>query len=234
MAEKKYQQIYESIRNQILYGEVKPGDILPSENELAAKFHASRVTVRKSLSILESQHIIYSHHGKGYFVNAPEHQRYTLIYDDHIQKMDCTIRSIMLEKPTEELQKALNRDKNDWIVAILRTLQKKQLGGLVCDQVYIPYQKGMPLVEEEIQYAEFPYLAKNKFSEFMLSTKMEIGHEAVDKKIAELLGIETGTHVLVVYRYLMDESDQVAVYGKQYLHPTCGRIVAYSGAVSDL
>lgn len=42
--------------------------MLPSENMLALKFNASRVTVRKALSNLEKEGIVYKIHGKGTFV----------------------------------------------------------------------------------------------------------------------------------------------------------------------
>ena len=44
--------------------------LLPSENQLCAKFSASRVSVRKALDHLKQQELIYSVKGKGYFINA--------------------------------------------------------------------------------------------------------------------------------------------------------------------
>ena len=233
MAEKKYQQIFESLQAMILSGQIKPGDLLPSENELAKHFQVSRVTVRKSLSMLESKRIIHPHHGKGYFVDPPEHQRFTLIYNDQVKNMNCIIRSIMLEHPDPEIRHALHRGADEWVVYILRTIQNPKAEVLLCEQVYIPYRKGMPLVEEEIQYAEFPDLVKNKSSEFLLTTRMEIGLGTVDGTVAKYLGMEPGGSALTVYRYLIDENDQVAVFSKQYLHPRCGRIVAFSGTSEE-
>lgn len=230
MAEKKYQQIYEAMQSLILSGQLKPGELLPSENELANMFHTSRGTVRKSLSMLESKRIIHPHHGKGYFIDPPEHQRFTLIYDEPVTHANCVIRGIMLEHPNPETQKVLIRSADEWVVYILRTVHHQERTAMVCEQVYIPYRKGMPLVEEEIQYAEFSDLAKPKHSVFLHSTQMEIGVEAIDEKISEYLGLKPGTNVLVVYRYLINDDGQVAVYSKQFRHPSYGRIAAYSGA----
>ena len=33
---------------------------------------------------------------------------------------------------------------------------------------------------------------------------------------------------MTIRRYLVDRNDCTMAYGKQYLHPECGRIVAYS------
>lgn len=228
MAEKRYQVIFREIREQIFHGELVPGDMLPSENELAARYGTSRVTVRKSLNMLENQRIIHSWHGKGYFVNAPEHQRYTLIYEDLINKLDSRLHYIKLIHPDEEIQKALDLPGDRWVVSIQRTLRSPQRT-LVCDQVYLPYQKGMPLVEAEIKYADFPDLVKNKTSEFSVHTRMEIGNEGVSAEVAHRLQVPEGTWLLAIYRYLIDDQERTVAFGKQYLHQSCGRIVAHSG-----
>lgn len=228
MAERKYMQIFNEIRQQIFSGALVPQDMLPSENELAGKYAASRVTVRKSLNMLENQRLIRSWHGKGYFVNAPEHQRYTLIYEDLINKLESRLQSIKLIHPDPEISAALNLAPESWVVSIVRALRNAQRV-LVCDQVFLPYQKGMPLVEAEIKYAEFPDLVKDKVSGFAVHTRMEIGNEPVSGEIATRLGIAEGTCLLTIHRFLLDEQERVAAYGKQYLHQNCGRIVACSG-----
>ena len=43
----KYYDIMEDLRKQIISGNIKPGEKLPSENELSAEFQVSRQTVRK-------------------------------------------------------------------------------------------------------------------------------------------------------------------------------------------
>lgn len=63
----KYYHLMNEIRQQILSGAVAPGDMLPSENQLAKRYQVSRHTVRKALSILENEGYIYAVHGKGTF-----------------------------------------------------------------------------------------------------------------------------------------------------------------------
>ena len=228
MAEARYQHIFNEIRSQIFNGQLVPGDMLPSENELAAMDGTSRVTVRKSLSMLENQRIIHSWHGKGYFVNAPEHQRFTLIYEDQKGKLDSRLHYIKLIHPDQEVQNALDLTPKQWVVAICRTLRNAERV-LIFDLVFLPYQKGMPLVEAEIKYADFPDLVKNKTSEFSVYTKMEIGNDTVSGTIAKRLGVPDQTNLLTIYRYLIDDRERTVAFGKQHLHPSCGRIVAYSG-----
>lgn len=69
----KYFQLMEDLKNKILNSEIKSGDKLPSENELSAKYHVSRQTVRKALSILENAGYIYAEHGRGTFCSDMVH-----------------------------------------------------------------------------------------------------------------------------------------------------------------
>ncbi len=65
--ELKYFQLMEEIKTQILSGDIKSGEKLPSENELSAHYQVSRQTVRKALAILENEGYIYAEHGRGTF-----------------------------------------------------------------------------------------------------------------------------------------------------------------------
>lgn len=57
----------DDLKQQILTGQLKPGEKLPSENELSRDYQVSRHTVRKALSILQSEGYVYALHGKGTF-----------------------------------------------------------------------------------------------------------------------------------------------------------------------
>ena len=63
---RKYYLLMNNLKQQILTGQLKPGDKLSSENELAGEYQVSRYTVRKALSILQKEGYVYALHGKGY------------------------------------------------------------------------------------------------------------------------------------------------------------------------
>ena len=63
----KYYVLMEELKSSILSGKVKAGEKLPSENELSQKYHISRHTVRKALSILIQEGYIVAEHGRGTF-----------------------------------------------------------------------------------------------------------------------------------------------------------------------
>ncbi|MCA9902460.1 MAG: GntR family transcriptional regulator [Anaerolineae bacterium] len=64
-----YLQIQSLIIEQIRAGELRPGDQVPSEPELAAQRQVSRMTARKALDGLVAKGILYRRKGKGTYVS---------------------------------------------------------------------------------------------------------------------------------------------------------------------
>lgn len=67
-----YESIIADISDRISRGVLKPGDILPSERELAEQFQLSRIPVREALKILEFLGVISYVPGKGMYVQPLE------------------------------------------------------------------------------------------------------------------------------------------------------------------
>lgn len=63
-----YQQLNDVLVNAIQKGQLKPGDQLPSENELITLFDVSRYVVRQTLNLLSRQGLIITKRGRGSFV----------------------------------------------------------------------------------------------------------------------------------------------------------------------
>ena len=80
---KLYIQIYNQMRDAIVAGQYRIGDQLPSEKELCAMFHVSRVPVREALSALELNGFVESVRGAGYYVT-----RVTPAVEDMINEVE--------------------------------------------------------------------------------------------------------------------------------------------------
>lgn len=72
-AKKAYEQIADELRSMILAGELKSGERLPNESELAVEFAVSRSTIREALRVLSTQHLLQTKRGTkgGSFVMRP-------------------------------------------------------------------------------------------------------------------------------------------------------------------
>lgn len=67
-----YQQIYLILREQIVSGAYKSGDILPSEAELGELYGVSRITAKQSLAELATAGLVSRFRGKGTVVNETQ------------------------------------------------------------------------------------------------------------------------------------------------------------------
>jgi len=63
-----YEQIKVMITQSLIAGEWRPGEAIPSEFELAARYKVSQGTVRKAIDSLSAENILIRRQGKGTFV----------------------------------------------------------------------------------------------------------------------------------------------------------------------
>jgi GntR family transcriptional regulator len=71
VADVKYKQIADDLREQITSGTLPPGSKLPTEPELAAATRASRSTVRLAIGLLIQQGLVETRQGIGTYVTEP-------------------------------------------------------------------------------------------------------------------------------------------------------------------
>jgi GntR family transcriptional regulator len=70
-----YQQIKSLILQALQAGQWKPGDLIPSEIELAGRFRVSQGTVRKAIDELAAEHLLVRRQGRGTFVATHAEQQ---------------------------------------------------------------------------------------------------------------------------------------------------------------
>ncbi|MEP7381276.1 MAG: FadR/GntR family transcriptional regulator [Gemmatimonadota bacterium] len=95
--ERLYQEIVEHVQAQILSGELKPGDRIPAERELATHFHVSRAAVREAIKALTEKGLVNVHVGRGTYVAV-------LTTDHVVQSMSLLLRDA--RNTPEHLQEA--------------------------------------------------------------------------------------------------------------------------------
>jgi GntR family transcriptional regulator len=76
-----YQQIKDLILQSLQSGEWRPGESIPSEMDLAARYRVSQGTVRKAIDELAAENLLVRRQGKGTFVatHAEQHVQYRFL-----------------------------------------------------------------------------------------------------------------------------------------------------------
>lgn len=81
--------VVEHLQGLILQGELKSGERLPSQRELAERLGVSRPSLREALTVLETKGLVTVRAGSGVFVAAPSDRRPLWRYADR-----CTPRDV--------------------------------------------------------------------------------------------------------------------------------------------
>ena len=87
-----YNQIYSQIKSQIISGELKENDMLPSIRGLAKDLRISFITTKHAYEELEKEGFIYTLPGKGCYV-APKNTE--ILREENLKKIEAHIEQII-------------------------------------------------------------------------------------------------------------------------------------------
>ncbi len=137
----KNNTLYEDVVNQIcqliLDGEIKMGELLPSENKLCEQFGVSRTTIREALSRLKRMKIIQTRKGKGSVVISDDFVYLNESFRNNIKKYENdfynAVQARQLIEPQIASLVALTATKKDIeeLQAIIDMCDEKQKNGTV-------------------------------------------------------------------------------------------------------
>jgi len=80
-----YEQIVKQIEDSIEKGDLKEGDQLPAERELALQFGVSRTAVREAVKALQEKGLVEAHPGRGTFITSETSNSIRLTFDRMIK-----------------------------------------------------------------------------------------------------------------------------------------------------
>lgn len=112
-----YDQIYTQIKNQIISGELKEHDILPSIRGLAKDLRISFVTTKRAYDELEKEGFLYTIPAKGCFV-APKNVE--LLREENLKKIEDHIEQIV------QLAASCNLSSDDILEMVRFSLEERK------------------------------------------------------------------------------------------------------------
>lgn len=211
-----YQQIKTLIMRGLQSGEWKPGEAIPSELELAARFRVSQGTVRKAIDELAAENLLVRRQGKGTFVatHSEEKIQYRFLRlqpeggGDPVpmqrQFLDCR----RIPAPAD-VAKALSLKPGEMTVEIRRTLSQHGRA-IVLDDIWLPAQLFTGLTAQRMADYKGPLygLFESEFGVRMIRAEEKIRAMAADPAVAEVLGVEPGSPLLSVERLSLTYGDK--------------------------
>jgi GntR family transcriptional regulator, transcriptional repressor for pyruvate dehydrogenase complex len=98
-----YEQIVQQIEDSILKGQLKEGEQLPAERELAQQFGVSRTAVREAVKTLREKGLVEAYAGRGTFVTSKTAHSIRLTLD-RMMRSDASEGTVHLAEVREILE----------------------------------------------------------------------------------------------------------------------------------
>lgn len=202
-----YRQIKALILQALESGEWRPGQVIPSEQELAARFGVSQGTVRKAIDEMAAENLLVRKQGKGTFVASHNDPR-ALFRFLRLVPMDGDLshpKSVPLDcwraKAGQEASRMLAIEVGAPII-IVRRLLKFAARPVVIDEIYLPGEVFQGLTAEVLHAwnGSLYSLFETRFGLRMIRAQERIRAVAADRGAAEALQIAEGTPLLSVER----------------------------------
>jgi GntR family transcriptional regulator len=206
-----YKGVQRALMEQLASGALKPGQLIPSERQLATEFNVSIGTLRKAIDDLVEQRILIRQQGKGTFVATHDRER-LLFYFFHIVpqlglKSYPLVEFVFFHKAeaTEEVAKRLSIAVG---APIFHVRNRLSLEGAVVsvDDLYLDQARFATLTPQ--QFKERPNTIYNLYQEAfgmsVVKTEERLRAEAVSVDHAKLLKIKLGAPVLTIRRSAID------------------------------
>ena len=89
-----YEQILEQIKAQIISGELKENDLLPSVRAMAKELKISALTVKKAYDNLEEEGMTITVHGKGTYVTASNQE---LLQEERRREVEADLEAAVMK-----------------------------------------------------------------------------------------------------------------------------------------
>lgn len=210
-----YRQIKSLILQALEAGEWRPGEAIPSEIELAARFGVSQGTVRKAIDEMAADNLLIRRQGKGTFVASHDDPR---AFFRFLRLMPVAggieqSRSVPLEcwraKAGPEAGRVLGLKLGDPIIIVRRVLEFDRKP-VVVDEIYLPGETFSGLSIEVLKdwQTSLYSLFETRFGVRMVRAEERIRAVAADRSSAELLKVPEGSPLLSVERVSYSYGDK--------------------------
>jgi GntR family transcriptional regulator len=202
-----YQQIKALLVKSLQGGEWRPGEAIPSEMDLAARFRVSQGTVRKAIDELATDNLLVRRQGKGTFVatHAEENIQYRFLRLAPDQGPPTGMARHFLDcrrmRAPADVARALHLKPTDATVQVRRTLWRNG-EPVVLDEIWLPAAPFKGLTAERLAQYEGPMygLFETEFGVRMIRAEEKIRAVAADDDTAVLLNVAPGSPLLSVER----------------------------------
>jgi len=211
-----YRRIQSVIRQRIERGNLKPGDVVDSERELAKVHRVSLMTARHALADLAREGIVERRHGAGTFVAPPKiHFNKLMSYTEQMAGRGLAARSKIVSSSVisteHEIAARLGLSSSNRLIKIERVRQAHD-EPFAIETCYLSYAEFSGLVDSPLDRASLFTVLEHDYGVEIAYADEEIDATAADARSAELLAVPRGSALLRMRQLIYSTKGKATVY----------------------
>lgn len=192
VSEPLYIQIANIIRQEIVSEVLKPGQKIPTENELRHTYKVSRITIRNALKVLQKEYLLTRKRGKGTYVS--------------IRKMAKSVTGVLSFsdicrmngfQPRAKTIKCVLEDANSEDIDVLRLAPESKM--VVIER--IRYADNVPVSFEisRFTFERFQYLLDEDLNDVSLFELIKEKHDVSFSSSTKVIEVQYASYLLATY-----------------------------------
>jgi GntR family transcriptional regulator len=214
--EPAYKRIQAAIRRRIDAGHLKPGNLVPSERELARIHRVSLMTARHALTELARDGIVERRHGAGTFVAPPKvHFNKLLGYTEQMASLGLTAHSRIVSSAVVHHEHEIAARLGLHSASRLGRLERVRLAAdepVALEICYWSADEFPTLMDAPLDRASLFALLERDCGVQMAYADEEIDATDADQRMADLLNIARGTPLLRMRQLIFSTTGRATVY----------------------
>jgi GntR family transcriptional regulator len=220
-----YKKIQNSIRKRIEASELRPGDLVASERELARAHGVSLMTARHALAGLEREGMVERRRGAGTFVASPKiHFNKLMSYSEQMSSRGLNPRSqVLVAKIIEhepEVAARLRLPATSRVIKIER-LRATSNEPLALEACYLAASEFPDLLRTSwARSSLFATLIQNYGVDLAYADE-EVDATAAQAKVAELLNVPCGVPILRIRQVIYSSKGKPVIYVVGFYRSEC-------------
>lgn len=211
-----YQRIQSAIRKRIEAGQLRPGDAVSSERDLAKLHQVSLMTARHALASLERDGIVERRRGVGTFVAAPKiHFNKLMSYTEQMSSRNLGVGSkvlfarVVLDE--QEINARLFLPPNTGVIKLER-LRLADDEPFALETCYLSATEFPDLLSAPLGRDSLFAILEREYRVVLGYADEEIDATASDPRTADLLGIPRRDPVLRIRQLIYSTKGKVIMY----------------------
>lgn len=214
--EPAYKRIQSAVRQRIDSGELKPGDVVDSERELARIHGVSLMTARHALASLAHEGVVERRHGAGTFVAPPQiHFNKLLSYTEQMATLGLLTRSKTVSSGIvsreQEIAARLGLSSTSRLIKIerVRSAGDEPVALEIC---YLSAEEFQAVMDAPLDRSSLFGTLERECGIELAYADEEIDATQSDHRIARLLNIPGGSPLLRIRQLIFSTKGRAIVY----------------------